>query len=39
MKFPVTPESMRAVVSMVCFSPCSMIGRHMILLFCGATST
>ena len=39
MKFPVASESIRAVVSMVCFSPCSTIGRHMVLLFCGATST
>ena len=39
MKFPVAPESMRAVVLMVCFSPCSMMGRCMVLLFRGATST
>ena len=39
MKFPVAPESMRAVVLTVCFSPCSTIGRRMVLLFCGATST
>ena len=38
-KFPVAPESMRAVVSTVCFSPCSMIGRRIVLLFHGATST
>ena len=38
-KFPVAPESMRAVVSMVCFSPCSLIGRRMVLLLVGATST
>ena len=39
MKFPVAPESMRVVVSTFCFSPCSMMGRCMVLLFCGATST
>ena len=39
MKFPVAPESMRAVVSTVCFSSCSTIGRCMVPLFCGATST
>ena len=39
MKFPVAPESIRAVVLMVCFSPCSMMGRRMVLLFHGATST
>ena len=39
MKFPVAPESIKAVVLMVCFSPCSTMGRHMVLLFCGATST
>ena len=38
-KFPVAPKSMRAVVLTVCFSPCSMIGRHKVLLFCGAMST
>ena len=39
MKFLVAPESMRAVVSMVCFGPCSTMGRCMVLLFHGATST
>ena len=39
MKFPVAPESMRAVMLTVCFSPCSTMGRRMVLLFCGATST
>ena len=39
MKFPVALESMRAVVSTVCFSPCSTMGRCMVLLFHGATST
>ena len=39
MKFLVDPESMRAVVSTVCFSPCSTMGRCMVLLFHGATST
>ena len=38
MKFPMAPESMRAVVSTVCFSSCSMMGRCMVLLFHGATS-
>ena len=38
-KFPVAPKSMRVVVSTVCFSPCSMIGRRIVLLFHGATST
>ena len=38
-KFPVAPESMRAVVLTVCFCPCSTIGRHIVLLFHGATST
>ena len=38
-KFPVAPELMRAVVLTVCFSPCSMIGRRIVLLFHGATST
>ena len=38
-KFPVAPKSMRVVVSTVCFSPCSTIGRHIVLLFRGATST
>ena len=39
MKFPVAPESMRAVVSTVCFSPYSTIGRCIVLLFHGAMST
>ena len=38
-KFPVAPESMRVVVSMVYFSPCSLMGRRMVLLLVGATST
>ena len=38
-KFPVAPESMRAVVSTVCFSPCSTIGKCIVLLFHGATNT
>ena len=38
-KFPIAPELMRAVVSTVCFSPCSLIGRRMVLLLVGATST
>ena len=38
-KFPVAPESMRAVVLTVCFSPCSTIERCIVLLFRGATST
>ena len=39
MKFPVAPESMRAEVLMVFLSPCSTMGRRMVLLFKGATST
>ena len=39
MKFPVAPESMRVVMSTVYFSPCSMMGRGMVLLFHSATST
>ena len=38
-KFPVAFKLMRAVVSTVCFSPCSTIGRHKVPLFRGATST
>ena len=38
-KFPMAPELIRAVVSTVCFSPCSTIGRCIVLLFRGATST
>ena len=38
-KFPVAPESMRAVVPTVCFSPCSLMGRRIVLLLVGATST
>ena len=38
-KFPMAPKLMRAVVSTVCFSPCSTIGRRIVLLFRGATST
>ena len=39
MKFPVAPESMRAVVSTVCLIPCREIGRRRVLFPCGATST
>ena len=38
-KFPMASESMRPVVSTVCFSPCSTIGRCIVLLFRGAIST
>ena len=39
MKFPVTPESMSAVVSTVLFIPCSEIGKVIDLLLGFATST
>ena len=39
MKFLVAPESMRAVVSMVCLIPCKEIGRRRILFSHDATST
>ena len=39
MKLPVAPESMRAVVSMVFLMSCSRMGRCIVLLFTGATST
>ena len=39
MKFPVAPESMRAVVLMVCLIPCREIGRQRVLFSHDATST
>ena len=39
MKLPVSPESMRVVVLTVFLMPCNWIGRHIVLLFKGATST
>ena len=39
MKFPVTPESMSAVVLTVLFSPCSEMGKLIDLLLGSATST
>ena len=39
MKLPVAPESMRAVVLTVFLMPCNWTGRHIVLLFKGATST
>ena len=39
MKFPVAPESMRAVVSTVCLIPCREIGRRRVLFSRDATST
>ena len=39
MKFPVAPESMRVVVLMVLFFPCSKMGKLMILLLGDTTST
>ena len=39
MKFPVAPESMRAVVSTVCLIPCREIGRRRVLFSHDATST
>ena len=38
MKFPVAPESMRVVVLMVLFFPCSKMGKLMFPLLGGATS-
>ena len=39
MKFPVAPESMRVVVSMVLLFPCSKMGKLIDLLLGSATST
>ena len=39
MKFPVAPQSMRAVVSMICVPVASLIGRRMVCSFGRATST
>ena len=39
MKFPVTPESMSAVVSTILFFPCSEMGKLRDLLLESATST
>ena len=39
MKFPVAPESMSVVVSMVLFFPGSKMGKLMVLLLGDATST
>ena len=39
MKFPVAPESMRAVVSTVLLFPCSKMGKLIDLLLGSATST
>ena len=39
MKFPVAPQSMRAVVSMICVPVASLIGRWMVCSFGKATST
>ena len=39
MKFPVAPESMRAVVLMVLLFPCSEMGKLIVLLLGDATST
>ena len=39
MKFPVAPESMRAVVSTVCLIPCREIGRRRVLFSHDAMST
>ena len=39
MKFPVAPQSMRAVVSMICVPVTSLIGRRMVCSFGRATST
>ena len=38
-KFPVAPESMSAVVSMILFFPCSEMGKLMFLLLGDVTST
>ena len=39
MNFPVAPESMSVVVSMVLLFPCSEMGKLIDLLFGSATST
>ena len=39
MKFPVAPESMRAVVLTVCLISCREIGRQKVLFSYDATST
>ena len=39
MKFPVSPESMSAVVLTVLFFPCSKMGKLIVLLLGDATST
>ena len=39
MKFPVAPQSMRAVVSTICVPVASLIGRRMVHSFGRATST
>ena len=39
MKFPVAPELMSAVVSMILFLPCSEMEKLMVLLLGEATST
>ena len=39
MKFPVTPESMSGVVSMILLFPCSEMGKLIDLLLGSATST
>ena len=39
MKFPVAPQSMRAVVSTICVPVTSLIGRQMVHSFGRATST
>ena len=39
MKFPVAPESMSAVVSMILLFPCSEMGKLIDLLLGSATST
>ena len=39
MKFPVAPQSMRAVVSMICVPVANLIGRRIVHSFGNATST
>ena len=39
MKFPVAPQSMRAVVSMICVPVANLMGRQMVHSFGKATST
>ena len=39
MKLPITPESMRAVVSTICFPTSSFIGKRRVRSLSGATST